>query len=252
MTLPQERFTGLASVYNRTRPDYPDAILDYLQERCGLSANARLVDIGSGTGISSRWLAQKGWKIIGIEPNADMRRQAEETPDDRITYRAGTGEDIGLPANSADLVLCAQAFHWLDPSQALPEFRRILKPGGWVALLWNERDNADPFTADFGNIIRRNAESVRTEERRQSAWRAFMADTAFEDRQRTEFPHEQLLDQEGLIGRALSMSHTAKQGPAHEELVRSLRDCFLRWQSDGQVIMRYITSLFTGQKPASS
>lgn len=247
--LPQEQFTGLATVYDKSRPDYPQAVLPFLESRCGLHGNSLVVDIGSGTGISSRWLAQRGWRVLGIEPNDDMRRQAETISTEGITYRQGTGEATGLPDECADLILCAQAFHWLDPKLALPEFRRLLKPGGWIALLWNERDGADPFTTDFGHIIRRNRQSVRMEYARQRAWQTFMADEAFDDRQRNEFVHEQAMDRDGLFGRALSMSHTPKQGPAHDDLLASLKECFERWQSSGVVVMRYITSVFTGRRP---
>src|SRR5262249_39662778 len=143
-----ERFTGLAAVYARSRPDYPVAILDFLATN-RLAPGAAIVDVGSGTGISSRWLASRGWSVVGVEPNEEMRREAEAQGGPRVGYQAGTGEQTGLPDGCADAVVCCQAFHWFEPTAALGEFERILKSGGWVCLIWNERDPADPFTADF-------------------------------------------------------------------------------------------------------
>jgi SAM-dependent methyltransferase len=246
------RFTGLAAVYARSRPDYPPAILDYLQTRCGLTAGATVVDIASGTGISTRWLAQKGWRVIGIEPNDDMRCRAQETPSPRsIIYQPGTGEATGLARASADAVTCAQAFHWLAADAALAEFERILKPGGWAVLFWNERDATDAFTADFGRIIRARGESARMEDARQASAAAFVASPRFLDRQRVVFAHEQALDEESIIGRALSMSHAPRAREARDRLSAELGACFQRWQIDGRVTMRYETSVYTGKKWAS-
>lgn len=248
--LPEARFTGLAEVYDRSRPDYPDEVLTLLESRCRLGSGSTVIDIGSGTGISTRWLAGKGWRVVGIEPNQDMRRQAEAvrfSGANPPTYRAGAGEATGLADATADLIVCAQAFHWLKPELALPEFGRILKPGGWAALIWNERDEADDFTADFGRIIRRDRESVRMEDRRQQAWRAFMDWPGFEEKERIEFRHRQELDEESLIGRAQSMSYFPREPGPREELIGALRECFGRWQIEGRVVMRYRTGLFVGK-----
>ncbi len=105
--------------------------------------------------------------MIGIEPNAEMRATASATspgPGERpVTYRDGRAESTGLPAAVADLVLAAQAFHWFEPDAALREFHRILKPDGWAALMWNERDEQDPFTAAYGAVIRTGRDTAAIE-----------------------------------------------------------------------------------------
>src|SRR5262245_6225019 len=141
---PQGRFTGLAELYAQCRPDYPEKAVDFIVAHSGLAAGSLLVDVGCGTGISSRPFVQRGIQVIGIEPNADMRARAVAEPVPAgcpaPEYRAGQAEATGLPDACAAVVLTAQAFHWFERDTALREFRRILKPGGWTVLVWNERD----------------------------------------------------------------------------------------------------------------
>lgn len=164
-----ERFTGLAQLYAQSRPGYPAAALDHLLTRCGLRPGAVAVDVGCGTGISSRLLAERGLRVVGIEPNADMRRQAEASTEalppgvPAPEYRDGRAEATGLPEGAADVVVAAQAFHWFDADRALREFHRILKPGGWVALLNYERDETDACTAAFGAVLGGTPEAAAVE-----------------------------------------------------------------------------------------
>src|SRR5262245_47247900 len=146
------RFSGLAAVYDCHRPDYPRAAIDFVLDRCNLTAGMTLVDIGCGTGISSRQFAQRGLAVIGIEPNADMR-QAAVAMGGAIEYRDGRADATGLPNELADAVMAAQAFHWFANDAALTEFLRILKGGCWLALMWNEPDQADAFTEGYSELL---------------------------------------------------------------------------------------------------
>src|SRR5205814_3482627 len=130
--------------YRRYRPDYPAAAIETALEGLGDPARLLIADVGAGTGISSRLLAARGARVIAIEPNTEMRAAAEPHP--RITWRAGTGEATGLEAASVDLVMCAQAFHWFRADEALAEFHRVIRPGGRLALMWNNRDRRDEPT----------------------------------------------------------------------------------------------------------
>ncbi len=140
-TNPTGRFTGLSDLYAKYRPGYPDEALDFIIQRCGLDGATTLVDVGCGTGISSRLFAARGVPVIGIEPNDEMRGRAEAASGGshpRLAvapvYRAGRAEATGLPDGTAAAVLSAQAFHWFDVEPTLREFHRILRPGGRVAL----------------------------------------------------------------------------------------------------------------------
>ncbi|MCI0379634.1 MAG: class I SAM-dependent methyltransferase [Gemmataceae bacterium] len=247
-----ERFTGLADVYAKFRPDYPAGALDYIVERCGLAPGDLVVDVGSGTGISGRLMAERGFRVIGIEPNADMRKQAEAVLTrcvrSTLEYRDGTGEATGLAEGCAANVLCAQAFHWLKPEPALAEFARILRPGGWVALVWNERDDRDPFTAAYSKVIRSAPHAERVENHRQAAGRVLLGHPHFEETACATFGQRQPMNVEQMIGRALSASYTPKAPAERETFVAGLHSVFLEYQENGLVTLHYVTSVYAGRR----
>ena len=249
---PTGRFTGMAEVYDRNRPNYPSTALDHLARHCTLGPAAVVVDVGCGTGISTRQFAQRGWQAIGVEPNADMRRQAEQlsAPAANPSYREGRAEATGLADGVADLVLAAQAFHWFEPIATLREFHRILKPAGWVALLWNERDEADPCTAAYGQVVRSTSDAARIETTRHRSGDALLECADFQKAERVWFSHEQTLDEAGLIGRALSVSYAPRQADVIESHKARLREVFARFQQGGAVVLRYRTLLVLGQRKA--
>jgi SAM-dependent methyltransferase len=145
-------FTQQARFYATARPDYPDALIDALLAQIGTPPPARVADVGAGTGISSRLLARHGLEVVAIEPNAAMRAAA--APAAGVTWQDGSFEATGLPGASVDWAVAAQAFHWADPARALPEMRRILRPGRWFTVFWNDRDvAASPVLAETMRII---------------------------------------------------------------------------------------------------
>ncbi|HEV3258970.1 MAG TPA: class I SAM-dependent methyltransferase [Gemmataceae bacterium] len=249
---PTERFTGLAGLYAQCRPGYPDEALDFIVERCGLGSESVLVDVGCGTGISARLFARRGVPIIGIEPNAEMRAQAEDValppglP--APVYRAGRAEATGLPATTAAAVLAAQAFHWFDPDAALREFHRILKPGGWVALMWNERDPSDLFTAAYGAVIKSTPEAAAIEGPRSRASDALLSSPLFEEATRVSFANAQVLDQEGVLGRAFSVSYAPREPQAAQRFADALRTVFAQFELEGRVVLQYNTSVFSARR----
>jgi len=248
---PTERFTGLAGLYSQYRPDYPAAALDFIINHCGLNDKSLIVDVGCGTGISSRLFAARGIRVIGIEPNADMRRQAESESLSAgvvsLSYREGRAEATGLPAASADAVLAAQAFHWFEPEAALREFHRILKPGGSVILLWNQRDESEPFTRAYGAGVRQltNAESI---EPYHGKGDALLVSPLFQEGRRASFVHEQVLDEAGFLGRAFSVSYAPRDSESAKRYTEELRKVFQHFQKGGKVVMRYETSAFLARR----
>lgn len=246
------RFDGLAEVYARGRPDYPADAVEHILKRSALQPGDRVVDIGSGTGIFSRILASRGLHVIGIEPNKEMRARAEATlvpsGESSPEYRHGTGEVTGLENEFANAVTCAQAFHWLQSSNALSEFRRILKPGGWVALLWNERNESDEFTAACGEIIRRFPGALQLEQHRQDTGKALLTHPQFVDACVACFPHGQLLREDDLIDRVFSASYAPKEERERATRSRELRAVFDQFHEAGIVELRYTTSVFMAHR----
>lgn len=249
---PTGRFTGLADRYQRYRPSYPASAIDLILTRCNLGPASLLADVGCGTGISSRLIAARGVSVIGIEPNADMRTRAEQVPPEPdsapVEYRAGEAEATGFPDDSVSAVLSAQAFHWFDAERSLREFHRILRPGGWVALMWYERDETDPFTACYGDLLRRHSEAAAFESRRMQSGRSLLESRLFEEQSRNDLDSEQSLDEEGLIGRSRSTSYAPQEGPAAKSLEAGLRQLFRERQRNGSVVIRYQTSVYLGRK----
>jgi SAM-dependent methyltransferase len=249
---PLGRFTGLAEVYARHRPGYPAAAVDFIVGRCNLDERSLLADVGCGTGISTRLFVARGIPVVGIEPNDEMRRRAEaETLPPGLpvpSYRAGRAEATGLCAGAAGAVLAAQAFHWFDPGAALAEFHRILEPGGWVALVWNERDESDPCTAEVGAAIRTAPGAAAVEGPRAQAGLVLRASPLFEQTGCEVFANEQELDEEGLLGRVFSASYAPREPAAAAELARLLGEAFARHQRAGRVVLRYRTSVHSARR----
>src|ERR1043165_6742706 len=142
---PLTRFDDRARNYADYRPSYPSAAIDAILSGLPPATALKIADIGAGTGISARLFGDRGASVRAIEPNAEMRRAAAPHP--RVTFLEATADKTFLPDASVNLVTAFQAFHWFEPNTTLAEFHRILRPGGRVALAWNERDARDPFTA---------------------------------------------------------------------------------------------------------
>ena len=228
------RFTERADDYAAARPSYPDAVLDVLFDGLGDPREVVVADLGAGTGISSRLLAQRGAHVIAIEPNEPMRAAAE--PDPNVEWRDGTAEHTGLEEADIDLVTAFQAFHWFDHTQALDEIVRILRPGGRAAVVYNERDESDPFTAAYGAIVRR-FRTDETERRRADGLAAFAAFEGWVAKRRIELRNGQSLDAEGVLARSRSTSYLPKAGPLADELHAAVRALVAEHAKDGRVTM---------------
>ena len=141
MSSSTERFTTRAENYAKYRPTYPPEVIELMRSECGLTADAVVADVGSGTGILSELLLKNGNKVIGVEPNEAMRTAGAELlrTYPKFTSVAGSAEATTLPSASVDLITAGQAFHWFDASAARKEFARVLKPKGFVVLIWNDR-----------------------------------------------------------------------------------------------------------------
>jgi SAM-dependent methyltransferase len=141
-------FGAVADVYERGRPSYPAEAIDWL-----IPGHAtRVADVGAGTGKLTRQLRERGLDVIAVEPSAGMREQLRRAVAG-VPVLGGTAERIPLADDSVDVVLVAQAWHWVDPALAVPEVARVLAPGGRLGLLWNRRVEDEEWVADLSTII---------------------------------------------------------------------------------------------------
>ncbi|BCL37856.1 class I SAM-dependent methyltransferase [Nostoc sp. MS1] len=240
---PLDRFSDRAEAYVKYRPSYPAAAIDTLLD--GLSSPVVAADIGAGTGISSRLLAERGVRVIAIEPNAAMREAAEPHP--LVEFREGTAESTQIADNSVDLVTCFQAFHWFNPEPTLLEFHRILKPSGRLAVVWNNRDKEDALTAEYSRIVREASNNHPAESRMQSV-EPLLTTPHFTNIREYTFIYRQELDLTGLIGRAMSVSYLPSEGAAYEQAIADLQDLYQQFRNDqGLVYMVYRTSVHLGE-----
>jgi SAM-dependent methyltransferase len=244
------RFSDRVENYVRYRPGYPEEVLRVLEKDCGLTAQHVLADIASGTGIWTRMLLSNGNKVFGVEPNAEMRQAGERllAEFERFTCVSGTAEATTLPGGSLDFVTAAQAAHWFDRERARREFVRIMKPGGWLVLLWNERvTDSTPFLRDYEQLLLTfgtDYEQVR-HERTTDAVNEFFDPAPFQER---VFDNRQEFDYEGLEGRLLSSSYApGPEHPKYQAMLRELRRIFDQHAVAGRVAFDYKTRVYFGQ-----
>jgi SAM-dependent methyltransferase len=245
------RFSDRVENYVRYRPGYPAEALQVLKDECGLAPEDRIVDLASGTGIWTRMLLENGNPVFGVEPNAEMRQAGErwlaEFP--RFTSVAGTAEATTLRDEVAGFVTAAQAAHWFDRERARREFARILKPGGWLVLLWNERiTDSTPFLRDYEQLLLTfgtDYQEVR-HERTTAAVNEFFDPAPFQER---VFPMRQEFDYAGVEGRLLSSSYAPGPGhPKHPPMLRELRRIYDQHAVRGRVAFDYKTRTYFGKR----
>jgi SAM-dependent methyltransferase len=198
-------FARSAAAYQRGRPGYPPAAVDFLASRLRIGPGRTVVDLAAGTGKLTRPLLATGAEVVAVEPVAEMR--AVLPAGARVVD--GTAEAMPLTTASADAVTVAQAFHWFDGDAALAEIHRVLRPGGALALVWNRRRMDDPLNQAIEELIapyRGDTSALHT-----GAWRvAFERTDLFGPLEERVFPNEQSLDADGLADRIGSISFIAQ------------------------------------------
>lgn len=247
----KERFTNRVETYVLHRPSYPKEAIDFLYDTIGLHPSSEIADIGAGTGIFSKLLLARGSHVTAIEPNDAMREAAERALLTEAYFRTlpGSAEQTGLQERSIDFITCAQAFHWFDRSAAQSEFRRILKPGGKVILIWNSRlTYGTPFLEQYDKLLYTygtDYEQMTHKNIAETALALFFKEGGM---QTARFTNRQTFDFEGLRGRLLSSSYSPVPGdPSYEPMIMELRNIFDRNNKDGNVYFDYETEVFWGE-----
>jgi SAM-dependent methyltransferase len=251
----KQRFSNRVADYVRYRPGYPAAVLDLLRAECGLRSEHVIADIGSGTGLLSELFLKNGNRVFGVEPNQEMREGGEEYLQSYPGFTSvnGSAEATTLANVSVDFLTAGQAFHWFEPVAARLEFARILTPGGWVAILWNDRRLEEKqLTRDYEELQERfGIDYKRVKDAYPEIHRIskFFAEGAFVAR---DLPNEQILDWEGLRGRLRSSSFAPTEDhPNYAPMMAELERIFRAHERDGRVRMEYWTRIYFGQLRAS-
>ncbi|MBS1604260.1 MAG: class I SAM-dependent methyltransferase [Bacteroidetes bacterium] len=239
-----QRFTDRVEDYVKYRPTYPEAILTTLKVRPGWI----VADIGSGTGISTLPFLLNKNRVFAVEPNAAMRKKAEELLGQYRGFTSidGMAEKTGLADASVDLIVAGQSFHWFDRAATRREFIRISRPGATIALIWNERLTQTPFEQEYEDLILHFAGDYRTVNHKNiddlRIGDFFQPQPFVLD----QFDNAQKFDLAGLQGRLLSSSYIPRAGERHAEMIEALATLFEKYSADGKVILRYDTKMYSG------
>lgn len=244
------RFSDRVENYVKYRPTYPPEVITFLAEHIGLTPASVITDIGSGTGIFTELLLKNGNRVYAVEPNAPMREAAEQLLDKYPNFKSidATSEQTTLASNSIDIVTAAQAFHWFKPKEAREEFLRILKPGGWVVLLWNDRKiDSTPFLREYESLLMEYGTDYKEVSHAWADESAMAELYGTPDYARASFENRQVLDLEGMLGRLLSSSYVPNSGPRMEEMTQAYTDLFSRHNRNGVITFEYTTNVYYGR-----
>jgi len=244
------RFSNRANDYVKYRPHYSPEVVQALQQACGLKPEHLVADVGCGTGLLAEVLLQNGNRVIGVEPNLEMREAGEHylARFASFTMIDGSAERTTLADASMDFVVAGQAFHWFRPEQTRAEFARVLKPGGWTVLVWHDRDTqATPFLRAYDDFLRLH--SIDYQQVNHKTVASVDVVTRFFAPNPVQFISQQTqqhFDFDGLRGRLLSSSYVPREGVAAEVMLQKLPELFSKFEEHGQVVVEYETKIYCG------
>jgi len=249
------RFSNRVENYVKYRPGYPAEMFSFLIKQKVLKSDSVIADIGSGTGISAKLFLDNGNVVHGVEPNKEMREAAERILGGNKNFKSinGTAEATTLKDKSADIVIAAQAFHWFKPDLFKMEIIRLLKPNGFIVLIWNDRliDESE-FLIEYENLLHNysidyadvNHKNISNKEIRNYIL-SMIDNKSFNE---SCFKNHQEFNYEGLKGRLLSSSYVpTEEHPKYKEMLIELRRIFDTFSKDGMIRFEYNTNLFFGQ-----
>ena len=245
------RFSNRVETYQKYRPSYPPELIEFVKTTCSVDSEWTVADIGSGTGISTEMLL-KGFpcKVLGVEPNSDMRMAAESTLDSHERYKSidGSSEATTLEDKSIEMIVSFQAFHWFELEKTKLEFGRVLRGPKWVLFVWNNRkEKGTPFLNGYDQLLRQlpdyNTSSHKNVD--QKILEEFLGRPMLITK---TFPNSQKFDLEGLKGRFFSSSYTpAVDDPQYEIQMEKLTRLFEATNENGYVSFDYSAEVFLGK-----
>ena len=235
-----EGFGRAAAAYERGRPTYPDAAVEWMVTSLGIGPGTTVIDLGAGTGKFTRMLLPTGARLVAVEPVAAMR-EALALAVPGLEVLDGTAQAIPCPDASVDAITAAQAFHWFAGMAAITEMHRVLRQRGGLGLIWNRRDHGDPLQAALDVIVRRYRGQAPAHE--ADGWRdVIQGSPLFRPAGERQFTHEQIVDADGLVDRVLSISFIAMLSDDERAVVaEEVRDLA---RGRAQIALRYRTDVF--------
>lgn len=244
-------FSSRVADYVASRPGYPSELFQELVGFCPPGPNVIVADVGAGTGLLTRSLLEKGYRVVAVEPNAEMRQAMDNLLWGKAHYSSmdGHAEELPLDSGSIDLITAAQAFHWFDVDRSRAEWLRVLKPNGLVALIWNDRVFEDPLHAAFDELAaefggEKRAALAAYEKERSGVQRLFGATHLKE----FCWPYVQHLDESGLLALVFSRSYIpARTTPEGIAVANRIRELFRRFAVNGTIEVRYNTTAVIGR-----
>ena len=242
-------YMNKSEIYERARPQYPEEAITFICQQLDLSQRLPVVDVGSGTGILTRQLADSGLTMIGIEPNSQMITQAQAFASPlNINYFSGSAEQLGLASASVAALICGQSFHWFEPQKALTEFRRVLAINNPVVLIWNIRSpDYNEFHLAYeqllGELFEKYAQTLLIDDELEKRIECFFS-RVFEER---AFHNSQQLDVSDFLARTLSCSYAAQsKTPEYLRANRVLQEFHQNYQHQGKITLNYTTRVVYG------
>lgn len=235
------RFDGKVAEYARYRERYaPEILLPLLRDWCGLTPQWKVADIGAGTGLLSDVFVANGNHVFAVEPNAEMREMFARLHEDLslIEIVDGTAENTSLEDRSVEIVAVGRAMHWFDTERAMEEFRRILKPGGWIAIIAFGRAQAGREENEaFEKVLRERATDNADSHAGYTVYRR-IEDYLASDFLRKEISGTMSLDWDELLGMTMSLSHAPRvEDEKYLPFERALREFFDHYATDRRVTL---------------
>ena len=235
-----QKFSGKADVYQQARPNYAQAMLDFIASKWQIGEGSLVADVGSGTGIFTRQLLGLGAKVYAVEPNADMRAMAERLLGGYPNFVSviGDAEHTTLPDHRINLVTAAAAFHWFDPNRFKHECKRILLPGGAVVLAWNEMEMSAEINRGRERIYKKYCPNFRGFSGGNDQENLIKRDFFDGKLQEKRFANPLCYDRQTFINRALSSSYSLiESDPGYEAYLAEIGDLFDQNALEGKIVL---------------